>query len=200
MGCRVSPRYVLFAGVNGAGKSTLYHSGLWSRNEDDAALPRVNSDEILVRHGWDWADDAAQLRAGKEALELVRSYFSQGVSFNQETTLSGRSIMRNIKLARNLGYKVVVHYVCLEDPLIANERIAYRVSRGGHEIKPEVVKRRYRSSLENLAIAVLLCDELYLFDNTTQLKLVACIEEGRVVELSFPQPYWAQRILSESKV
>lgn len=59
------PLYIVFAGINGAGKSTLYRSGLWNTSKTELDLPRINSDEIITEHGWDWSNDQHQLRAGK---------------------------------------------------------------------------------------------------------------------------------------
>lgn len=36
-------------------------------------------------------------------MKLIKRYISEGISFNQETTLSGRSIINNIKIARKNG-------------------------------------------------------------------------------------------------
>lgn len=172
------PRYTLFAGVNGAGKSTLFRSNLWKQATMPPDAPRVNSDEILLASGWDWTDSAAQLRAGKEALRMVKTCFEQRVSFNQETTLTGRTIMRSIAQAKELGFHTSLYYVGVEDPEIANRRIAYRVARGGHGIDPDTVRRRAKASFDNLVRAVPLCDEVYLFDNTHILKLIARLSKG----------------------
>ena len=175
------PRYILFAGVNGAGKSTLFKSGLWDRTSVSEAMPRVNSDEILASHGWEWEDRAAQLQAGREALALVRSCLDARTSFNQESTLTGHSIMKTIASARQRGFRVVLYYVGVGDPEIANRRIERRVEFGGHGVDPETVRRRARASLDNLVKAVPLCDEVFLFDNTYLLKPVARIACGDLV-------------------
>ncbi len=36
---------------------------------------------------------------------------SQGITFNQETTLCGRSIIRTIQKARDAGYIIEIHYI-----------------------------------------------------------------------------------------
>lgn len=193
-----APRYIVFAGVNGAGKSTLFRSGMWSSRSGDMDLPRVNSDEILVAHGWDWRDEKAQIRAGKEAVRMMDGYLASGVSFNQETTLSGRTILRRIRQAVRSGYSVTMHYIGVESPDIANERIRNRVSRGGHAIPTETVERRFRSSLSNLVQAVPLCEDLYVFDNTDELKMVACFDRGELVHhLKFPHYSWLEGVLSK---
>lgn len=167
------PYYIVFAGVNGAGKSTLFRTGLWKRGDVDAALPRINSDEIISENGWDWRSEADQLKAGKIAVRRIRSHLEGRESFNQETTLTGSSIMRNIQRAHEADYRIVMFYVCVSDPAIANVRIAHRGEIGGHLIDEEVVERRYSASLANLASAIKLCDETYLYDNTVSLELEA---------------------------
>ncbi len=176
------PLYLVFAGVNGAGKSTLYRSGLWRGPAVPAGLPRVNSDEILVARGWDSADPRAQLRAGREAVALIRGHLAARRSFNQETTLCGHSPLRTIRLARERGYRVAMHYVGVESPRIANERIAHRAAIGGHFVDPGVVEERWRRSIANLIAAAPLCDELSLFDNTALLTHVALLAAGEILE------------------
>lgn len=176
------PLYLLFAGVNGAGKSTLYRSGLWQRSTPAPEMPRVNSDEIIAAHGWDWADPSHQLLAGKEAVRLIRGHLAAGRSFNQETTLSGRSALRVIRDARERGYRVVMHYVGVESPQIANTRIAHRTGCGGHFVDPVLVERRWEASLANLRQALPVCDEVNLFDNTGLLTHVACAQRGALIE------------------
>lgn len=194
------PTYLLFAGINGAGKSTLYRSGLWEHSDALAALPRVNSDEILLAHDWDPADPKAQMRAGKEAVRRIEGFFDAQESFNQETTLSGRSIMRNIEKARALGYCIIMNYVGLEDPRTAIERVAYRVSRGGHAVSDKDILRRARTSSVNLLQAIDLCDEVRLFDNTESLRLVACFSSGILVQyVDFPQTEWADTVIAKRR-
>lgn len=191
------PLYVLFAGVNGAGKSTLFHTGMWHHGGISSTLPRVNSDEIIAEKGWDWRSEADQIKAGKEAVRRIRSHFENHESFNQETTLTGRSIMRNIQRAHDEGYCIVMFYVCVNDPAIANDRIAHRGESGGHLVDESVVKRRYDASLTNLTRAIELCDETYLYDNTVSLELEARFEHNLLAYFSTStrNPPWLTRTL-----
>lgn len=86
-------RYVLIAGVNGAGKSTLYNILTPLQN-----MPKINNDDI-VRELGDWKNPKDLLKAGKISVDRIKKYFNQGISFNQETTLCGKSILRNIRYA-----------------------------------------------------------------------------------------------------
>lgn len=51
----------------------------------------------------------------------IKEYISEGISFNQETTLSGKSIIRNIKMAKDNGFHVVINYIGVDSPEIAKE-------------------------------------------------------------------------------
>ena len=80
-------KYILYAGVNGAGKSTLY---------------RTTHYEILREFG-DWRNTADLMKAGRIAIERLNSYLQEGITFNQETTLCGLTILRTIHRAKQLG-------------------------------------------------------------------------------------------------
>lgn len=193
-----APRYILFAGVNGAGKSTLYKSRLWTRDEADEDLPRVNPDEILVSHGWNPASAKDQIKAGREAVRLVASLLETRSSFNQESTLSGRTIVRTIQKAKESGYLVTVHYVGVATPKIALARIQNRVKHGGHDIPPDDVIRRARSSAENLRRIIPLCDHVNVFDNTEYLRLIASFKNGALAQYeSFPKVAWVDELISD---
>jgi len=177
------PYYIVFAGVNGAGKSTLYRTGLWQNGSFPDGLSRVNPDEIIVEHGWDWRSKVQQIEAGKEAVRRIKGYLECGESFSQETTLSGRWAARNILRARQCGFHVVLFYIGLDDPAIANARIAHRGSIGGHLVDAATVERRFQSSLANVAGVLDACSEAYLYDNTTALQLIAGFASGELFYL-----------------
>ena len=93
-------KYILIAGVNGAGKSTLFHV-----LDELKSMPRVNTDEIVKKIG-DWNNVSDTFKAGKQAVYMINEYFNNGITFNQETTLCGNNIIKNIKKAKMLGYYV----------------------------------------------------------------------------------------------
>lgn len=106
-------RYVLFAEVNGAGKTTLYQT-----SDDYIGMPRINMDEIVPEFG-SWRVPADASRAGMLAVRKIKEYFDSGVSFNQETTLCGHMIFRNINKAKQLGYEIDLNYVGLDSVELA---------------------------------------------------------------------------------
>ena len=73
-------------------------------------------------------------------MKKINDYFEQGATFNQETTLCGNNILKNIKKAKSLGYFIELHYVSVENVDIAKERVAHRVSVGGHGIPEEDIE------------------------------------------------------------
>lgn len=170
--------YLIFAGVNGAGKSTFYGTDIVKKKH--IPQERVNSDEILKEKGGDWKDSVEQATAMKEAVRRINEYIKKGISFNQETTLTGNSIINNIKKAKQQGYTVNVYYVGLKSADLAVERVKQRVEMGGHGISEEDIRRRYKQSLENLQKIVPLCDNVYVYDNTNQFYLVAIYKNGKL--------------------
>ncbi|MBR2950893.1 MAG: zeta toxin family protein [Lachnospiraceae bacterium] len=181
-------RYILIAGVNGAGKSTLYQ--ILDSLKD---MPRINTDEIVKSFG-DWRNMSDVIAAGKIAVRKIREYFEQGISFNQETTLCGASIIRNIKTAQSLGYTIELHYVGVASADIAKERIAYRVSKGGHGIPDADVERRYTESFARLKEVINICDMVVLYDNTEKFNRFAIYQKGKICNLTDNRPEWYENI------
>lgn len=177
-------KYILIAGVNGAGKSTLFQTIDSLKN-----MQRINTDEIVRSFGrWDYPKDV--MKAGMIAVKKVNEYFEAGISFNQETTLCGKSIIKNIQKAKQMGYKIEIHYVGLESPDIAKERIASRVRCGGHGIPDADVERRYYESFQALKEVVKLSDIVVLYDNTKAFRRFAVYERGLLATISEQPPKW----------
>jgi len=185
-------KYVLFAGVNGAGKSTLYNLG-----GEYMDLPRINTDEILAKFG-DWRNTSDVLKAGKMAVSRIAELFNKEQSFVQETTLCGRSIIQNIKKAKNNGYQIIVFYIGVETVEIAKSRIANRVKNGGHGIADADVERRFEESFNNLKSIIPICDEIYFYDNTEQFRRIAAITNGIEEIRGMDLPQWFLNIMKRN--
>lgn len=169
--------YTIYAGVNGAGKSTFYRSSVFKENNNK----RVNADEILKEKGGDWRNSRDQMNAMKEAVRRIHSYFKEGISFNQESTLVGNSIIKNIKRAKELGYIINVYFIGLDSPDLAIQRVQIRVQNGGHGIAEYDIRRRYYQSLQNLKVILPICDNVEIFDNTEKLIPVATYSHNKLV-------------------
>ncbi len=177
-------KYILIAGVNGAGKSTLYQT-----LDSLRMMERVNTDEIVRSFG-DWKNAYDVLKAGKLAVRKINEYFDNGISFNQETTLCGNSILRNITKAQKLGYEIELHYVGVETVDLAKKRIAYRVEHGGHGIPEKDVERRYVESFKNLKLIKDQCSRIVLYDNTEAFNRFAIYKKGVLCYIADNVPEW----------
>lgn len=161
------PSYTIFAGVNGAGKSTFYK--FLKVNDKNEFGVRINTDEI-VRDKFDnqWNMPNIQALAGKEAVITIKECLANRKTFNQETTLTGKLVMKNIKKAKDLGFVIDMFYVGLSSPELSIKRVGERVKRGGHGIPKEDLLRRYAASFQNLKEVLPLCDTVNVFDNSSE--------------------------------
>jgi len=133
----------------------------------------------------------AAVAAGREVIRRTREYLDAGVSFAIETTLSSSSILDTMRAARERGFTVYLIYVCLDTPERNVQRVGERVSRGGHDVPPVDVRRRYERSLMNLGPAVKIADEARVYDNSGEHPrkvLEAC--HGEIVWRDDDQPTW----------
>lgn len=182
-------KYIIFAGVNGAGKSTLYQT-----NPQLFEMPRINMDEIVREFGhWKNAQDV--IKAGKIAVRKWKSFIEEGISFNQETTLCGRSILRNIHMAKEAGYYIELYYIGVDSVEIAKERVRLRVLAGGHGIPEQDIEKRYQESLTQLREILPLCDLAVLYDNTEAFFKIADFENGVCTGKVSGLPLWVKGIL-----
>lgn len=118
------------------------------------------------------------MKTGKFVVRTIKEYFEKGISFDQETTLCGKRILRNIEYEKQLGYMIEMHYVGVESVEIAKDRIAYRVAHGGHGITDEDVERRFIEIRRQLKIILPLCYMDVLYDNTEVFQKFAIYEFG----------------------
>ena len=185
--------YTFFAGINGAGKSTLYYA-LGSHGFGE----RLNSDELMVEKGKDWKNYGSQIRTGIEIIKKQNDYFSQGLSINRETTLSEGSILKFIEKLKGLGYEIHMYYVGLENLDIAKERIAKRVSEGGHGIDNLTLSIRHKALKKNLKNVIKECDLVQLYDNSGEsLKFVGFKNQDGSIYKSTEDCKWLNNLVSE---
>ena len=184
--------FYLFAGVNGAGKSTLYNSE--SLNNDIKNTIRINTDEI-VREIGDWRNNSDQLKAAKMAINLRNECFLRGKSLNEETTLTGKTILKTIDRAKELGYELQLFYVGVSSTEIAKERIKNRVEKGGHHIENDIVEKRYYESLKNLKEIILKFDKVYLYDNSKKYKNIFSFSNNKILFKDNKSISWAKEAI-----
>lgn len=183
------PVMVAIAGPNGAGKTTFYYAHLQA-----AGLRFVNADAISRELSID--PYAAAVIANSLRQELVR----QRESFAFETVFSD-SVGDKLKFLREVArqdYTVVLCYVGISGPDVSEERVAMRISQGGHDVPAEKLISRYPRILENLRAALRHLPHVWVYDNDNlrhPFRLAAVCEDGRLIELNRPVPGWLRPLL-----
>ena len=93
-------------------------------------------------------------------------------------------------MAKEKGFYVTMNYIGIESIDIAKERVAIRVSKGGHGIPDEAIERRYTDSLANLNRLISMCDKINIYDNTEMFKLVMVVNNGEIIWKDRKTPNW----------
>jgi len=156
------PNLYIISGCNGAGKTTASF----------AVLPEildckefVNADSIAAGLS-PFNPESVAMEAGRLMLQRIDQLMSEQVDFAFETTLAARSYVQLIKSAKETGYRVTLLYFWLSSPAVAKERVARRVSMGGHNIPAGVIERRYFAGIRNLVNLYLsACDNWMVINN-----------------------------------
>lgn len=178
------PIIVALAGANGAGKSTFYHAHLKA-----AGLRFVNAD-VLSRELKNGPYEAAKM-----ADSLRRELVTQRESFVFETVFSDPAgdKLAFLKDAATAGYTVILCFIGISGPEVSEQRVAMRVSQGGHDVPTDKLETRYPRILANLRNALREVPHVWIFDNDDlrhPYRLVAIYEAGKSVRLNKPIPRW----------
>jgi predicted ABC-type ATPase len=183
------PVVVALAGPNGAGKSTFYGAHLKA-----TGLRLVNADVLASELGVD------AYRAAEMAGALREKLLEQQESFVFETVFSdpvGDKI-RFLQRAAGAGYNVILCFIGISDPAMSEERVAMRVTQGGHDVPAEKLATRFPRTLENLRKSIRTLPHVFVFDNSAlsdPYRQIATFHNGEADFLSESLPLWMQEIL-----
>ena len=178
------PVIVAIAGPNGAGKTTFYNAHV-----QPAGLRLVNAD-VLAR-----ALDLDPYVAAQVADALRRQLADARESFAFETVFSDTSgdKLSFLKDAVARGFTVVLCFVGVSGPETCEQRVAMRVSQGGHDVPSDKLASRYPRTMANLAAAIRELPHVLVFDNDdlrTPFRRVAVFESGAATFRAEPFPAW----------
>jgi len=183
------PIIVALAGPNGAGKTTFYHAHLQA-----AGLRFVNADNL-----------ARELNLGAyEAVGVAdtvrRELLKQHESFVFETVFSDPAgdKLTFFREAAEAGYTVVLCFIGISGPGVSEQRVAMRVTQGGHDVPTEKLVARFARTMANLKVAIREVPAVWIFDNDdlrTPYRLAAIFQGGKPVKVNRPVPRWLQPLL-----
>ena len=165
------PNVYIIAGCNGAGKTTASYTVL---PEMLQCHEFVNVDE-LAKGLSPFNPDKAAIEAGRLMLMKMHKLVDLNADFAFETTLSPKSYVNLVKRAKEAGYHVILLYFWLNSVDLAIERVRTRVLEGGHDVAQQVIRRRYKTGLQNLFERYIpICNYWMIFDNSNlKAELVA---------------------------
>ena len=161
--------YTIIGGVNGCGKSSL-----------TGALKAERSDLGTVLDG--------------DRPSTIDECLEKGISFTQETTLSGAHTERTIRRAKDLGYTIRLYYIGLDTVEESLGRIRNRVAKGGHNIPREDVERRFSTRFADVLRVLPYCDEARFFDNDNGFVEVAEYRNGELFPRVADPPRWLREL------
>jgi len=158
------PNLYIISGCNGAGKTTASFTIL---PEMLNCKEFINADSIAFGLS-PFNQEQVAIEAGRIMLSRIDVLLQSKDDFAIETTLASRSYVSLIHKARKIGYKITLIYFWLSSPEEAKQRVATRVSKGGHHIPDEIVERRYYRGIYNLNhLFTAICDFWIVVDNNT---------------------------------
>lgn len=182
------PIVVALAGPNGAGKTTFYHAHL-----EPAGLRLVNAD-VLAREL-----NVDPYAAASLATAIRQTLIEQRESFVFETVFSDPvgDKLSFLKQAVEAGYMVLLCFIGISGPEVSEERVAMRVSQGGHDVPPEKLAARYPRVMVNLKAAIEELPYVWVFDNDdlgVPFRLAGIWEGGQIRELKEAIPVWLRSL------
>lgn len=177
--------YTIIGGVNGVGKSS-FTGVLKSRTTDLGVI--IDTDKLTAQTGGD------SLAGGKMAVRTMEECIRGGISFTQETTLSGHQVRKTVRRVRELGYYVRLYYIGLDTAGESEKRIANRVALGGHDVPREMVRRRFQKRWDDLRAVLPYCDEAAFYDNWNGFAEVASYRNGELILEGEYRPGWIEEL------
>lgn len=132
----------------------------FTNNEFKSSFRFVSNRIVLTNRKY--VDRVAQVIADflrKKLLQLKKK-------FSFETVFSHQSKLDFMDQAIAAGYKVYLYFVSTNSPEINKARVLVRVKKGGHNVPPEFIERRYYRTMELLFSASQKSYQTYFWDNS----------------------------------
>ena len=161
------PTLYVLAGCNGAGKSTLGAAAFRAHGVEPFDPDRA-ARRIAAARGVTELTSEINGAAWEQGRRLLARAIDDRGSFAFETTLGGDTMTAMLVHAMREGFAVNVWFVGLANVDMHIDRVRRRVAKGGHDIPPDMIRRRYVTGPRNLIRLLPGLRELYLYDNSRE--------------------------------
>ena len=185
---------IALAGPNGAGKSTFYDAQL-----ADRGLQFVNADVLALTTAIDPYEAAVM------ADTLRRQLVNNLDSFVFETVFSDPvgDKLDFLLSAEKSGYTVLLIFIGIHSPSLSDDRVAIRMSQGGHDVPSSKLVERFPRIQLNLKTALAELPNVHVYDNSNlddKYRRVAWKEDGGSVNLYGATPEWLRTLLPTERI
>ena len=159
----------IIAGPNGAGKTTFATEFLPIEAE---CINFINAD--LIAQGLSpFKPDKIAIEAMRIMIQHINECEKKNESFAFETTFSGKGYVKKIKDLKIRNYEIIIYYLKLPSVEFAIERVKLRVTRGGHNVPEQVIRRRFERSLVNFEkLYKPLADSWIVYDTSGNIPVI----------------------------
>ena len=196
----------LVAGPQGSGKSTFFHLA-------DRPFTAFNIDEHRKKLNQGSSQNIpaeVKKRATEDYEAFVRTQIESKSSFSLEVTLANEATFDQANTAQNDGFQIHLTFIAAAVD-VSIERVAMRVSGGGHGVSPDVIRQTYAKSMQNLSRAISKFDVVLIYDNSYQAgpddgpavvqpRLVLESKGGRISFVDSTPPEWLKSALSGTSI
>lgn len=173
--------YTIVGGLDGTGKSSLVGSLKMQTTELGKI---IDPDKITA------SANGNIIEGARIAVNQIEDFILKGISFTQETTLTGLKTNVTVKRAKDAGYYIKLYYIGLDSVDESIWRIKNRVSKGGHDIPEADVRRRYEKRFEALKEILPYCNEAVFVDNFNGYSEIAEYKNGELIFKATNLPDW----------
>lgn len=172
-------------------KMYVSNPSIQKRIEEHGSPPVLIKENIMVAESSITSYDASIIC---EIFREILLNFNEDFSF--ETVMSHKSKVDFIKRAKNKEFKTYLYFICTPDVEINISRVNNRVSKGGHEVPEEKIRKRYYRSLELLFPAFLNSHRAYIIDSTLDEDQMVVVEkDGDSINQNDVTPFWVTKYL-----
>ena len=177
------PKLYIISGCNGAGKTTASYTVF---PEMIGCKEFVNADEIAKGLS-PFNPESVAIEAGRLMLQRMDDLLARARILHLKRRWQLRSYVKFIERAHAKGYFVTLLYFWLPTPEQAIERVATRVSEGGHNIPSDVIRRRYANGIRNLVtLYTPICNFWTIYDNSSadaEIKIIASGAKNTTIKI-----------------